>query len=120
MTDNSLTQNSLGNRDLFKVVMIVMQGLILPGVFWVVMQLIEQGEAIVRLEERLTNQASQVAGQYTDLQAEADWRNQTTIDTMQNRKVERLQEQLNSISLELRSLRRLDYENSQRQGNSQQ
>lgn len=103
-TDRHLSTNVAGERDMFKVVMMLTQGLILPFLVWLGVQMVEQRESIARLEVRLENQTAVSADRYTATQAAADRRTQANIDATQNRDIGRLEEQVTSLRRQLDGL----------------
>jgi uncharacterized membrane protein YccC len=104
MTDNHYATNTAGERDMFKVVMMLAQGLILPFLIWLGVQMVEQRESIARLEERLSNQSELASDRYTAAQAAADRRTQASVDQTQSRDIGRLESQVEAIREQIRSL----------------
>jgi hypothetical protein len=104
VSDNHYATNTAGERDMFKVVMMITQGFILPFLIWLGVQMVEQRESMARLEERISNQATLAVDRYTASEAAANWRTQAGVDQTQTRDIERLEVQMRNIQEQLRGM----------------
>ena len=106
MNNQNLTTNSNGERDLFKIVMGILQTIIAGGLMWMATTQVNLLQTVARLEAQLEERRESIQDRYTASQAAADRRTQAALDATQTRDIGRHQAQIVSILERLRVLER--------------